>query len=129
VVEGAPKIVHESSPLVGHFFVLGLRRLPKGIHVTLAINASGILEVMQIASVEKEICPHDVWHRCGGKVIQVGMAASTNSSKLMTADPSSSHRPVLPPHGNPSEACRPHVPVDRGILLHETPTEAEKLYI
>ena len=45
MVEGAPKFVHESSPLVGHFFVVGLRRLPKGVHVTLAINESGILEV------------------------------------------------------------------------------------
>lgn len=45
VVEGTPRFVHESSPLVGHFFVLGLRRLRKGVHVTLAINGSGILEV------------------------------------------------------------------------------------
>ena len=36
--------------MVGHFNVSGLQRLPKGVHVTLAINSSGLLEVCFVCS-------------------------------------------------------------------------------
>lgn len=49
VVEGDSKRVEENTPPVGHFMISGLRQLPRGVNVTLAINASGILEVSVIS--------------------------------------------------------------------------------
>lgn len=45
VVEGDSKRVEEDTPPVGHFMISGLRQLQRGVDVTLAIDASGILEV------------------------------------------------------------------------------------
>jgi hypothetical protein len=42
---GTPQQVDNHTPMVGHFTVAGLQHLPDGVHVTLAIDASGILEV------------------------------------------------------------------------------------
>lgn len=46
VVEGESPRMEEDTPMVGQFMVSGLRLLPQGVNVTLAINDSGILEVL-----------------------------------------------------------------------------------
>lgn len=45
VVEGEWKQMQDETPVVGHFVIAGLKLLPQGVNVTLAINDSGILEV------------------------------------------------------------------------------------
>lgn len=46
VVEGETRRMEEDTPMVGQFMVSGLRLLPQAVNVTLAINDSGILEVL-----------------------------------------------------------------------------------